>query len=85
MSDRFADSLQASAASADQMVTPERSVFGTRVPRPTGVGRHLVVVVVFSLVALGIAIGFAEGGNGNSNGESATTTEKPRFQRAPSP
>ncbi len=35
-------------------------MFGTRLPRPTGVGRHLVVVLVISAVALGIAIWFAE-------------------------
>ncbi len=44
----------------DRMVTPARSVFGTRLPRPTGVGKHLIVVFILSLVALGIAIGFAE-------------------------
>ena len=44
----------------DRMVTPERSVFGTRLPRPTGVGRHLMVVIAFSLVALAVAIAFAE-------------------------
>lgn len=44
----------------DRMVTPERSVFGTRLPRPTGVGKHLIVVFILSLVALAIAIGFAE-------------------------
>ena len=46
----------------DQLVEAERSVFGTRLPRPTGVGRHLFVVIVLSLVALGIAIFFAERG-----------------------
>jgi len=44
----------------DRMVTPERSVFGTRLPRPTGVGRHLIVVIAFSVIALGVAIAFAE-------------------------
>ncbi|HEY4220471.1 MAG TPA: hypothetical protein VGO62_03995 [Myxococcota bacterium] len=44
----------------DQMVTAERSMFGTRLPRPTGVGRHLVVVVIVSAIALAIAIAFAE-------------------------
>lgn len=44
----------------DRMVTPERSVFGTRLPRPTGVGRHLIVVIAFSLIALAVAIAFAE-------------------------
>jgi hypothetical protein len=44
----------------DQMVTAERSMFGTRLPRPTGVGRHLIVVIVVSAIALGIAIAFAE-------------------------
>jgi hypothetical protein len=42
------------------MVTAERSMFGTRLPRPTGVGRHLIVVMVVSAIALGIAIWFAE-------------------------
>jgi hypothetical protein len=42
------------------MVTAERSMFGTRLPRPTGVGRHLVVVAVIFALALGIAIYFAE-------------------------
>jgi hypothetical protein len=46
----------------DQMVQAERSMFGTRLPRPTGVGRHLVLVIVVSAVALGIAIYFAESG-----------------------
>jgi hypothetical protein len=44
----------------DQMVTAEKSMFGTRLPRPTGVGRHLIVVVVVFGLALGIAIYFAE-------------------------
>jgi hypothetical protein len=44
----------------DQMVTAERSMFGTRRPRPTGVGRHLVVVLVVSAIALVLAIVFAE-------------------------
>ena len=44
----------------DRMVTPERSVFGTRLPRPPGVGRHLIVVVVLLLAALAVAIFFAE-------------------------
>lgn len=35
-------------------------MFGTRLPRPTGVGRHLVVVILVSAIALGIAIWFAE-------------------------
>jgi hypothetical protein len=42
------------------MVTAERSMFGTRLPRPTGVGRHLVVVIIVSVVALALAIVFAE-------------------------
>lgn len=46
--------------SGDQMVTAERSMFGTRLPRPTGVGRHLVIVLVVFAVALGLAIVFAE-------------------------
>jgi hypothetical protein len=46
----------------DHLVQAERSMFGTRLPRPTGVGRHLVVVALVSAVALGIAIYFAESG-----------------------
>lgn len=49
--------------SGDQMVTAERSMFGTRLPRPTGVGRHLVIVLVIFVVALGLAIAFAESGS----------------------
>lgn len=56
------------------MVTPERSVFGTRIPRPTGVGRHLLVVVGLSLFALIIAIMFAERG----------TDQRPEEAPAPS-
>lgn len=37
-------------------------MFGTRLPRPTGVGRHLVLVALVSAIALGIAIYFAESG-----------------------
>ena len=81
MTERFSDPMQPSAASGDQLVTPERSVFGTRVPRPTGVGRHLVVVVILSLFALGIAIGFAEGGEDTGS----QGPQKTRFQRSASP
>ena len=42
------------------MVTPERSVFGTRAPRPTGVGRHMVIVIGLAILALVVAIVFAE-------------------------
>lgn len=42
------------------MVTAERSMFGTRLPRPTGVGRHLVVVFVVTAIALAVVIWFAE-------------------------
>lgn len=45
---------------SDRLVTPERSVFGTRLPRPVGVGRHLLVVILLSAIALGITIAFAE-------------------------
>ena len=47
-------------ALSDRMVTPERSVFGTRAPRPTGVGRHLIVVIILSILAIGVAVVFAE-------------------------
>ncbi|MBI1948186.1 MAG: hypothetical protein HYS27_21025 [Deltaproteobacteria bacterium] len=61
--------------SGDRLVTAERSMFGTRLPRPTGVGRHLVVVLVIFVVALGLAIAFAEsrGGDGTP-GPSPTPT-----------
>jgi hypothetical protein len=42
------------------MVTAERSMFGTRLPRPTGVGRHLIVVLLVSGIALAVVIWFAE-------------------------
>ena len=42
-------------------VDPEdQSMFGTRRPRPASVGRHLLVVFVCFLMALGMAIYFAE-------------------------
>ena len=44
----------------DRMITPERSVFGTQLPRPVGVGKHLIVVVLLSVLALAMAIGFAQ-------------------------
>ncbi len=55
----------------DQLVPAERSMFGTRLPRPTGVGRHLVVVLVVFVVALGIAIAFAES-RGSADGAPPT-------------
>jgi hypothetical protein len=51
----------------EQMVAAERSMFGTRLPRPTGVGRHLFVVLVVSALALGLAIYFAESGGAASS------------------
>jgi hypothetical protein len=53
----------------DRMVTPEKSMFGTRIPRPTGVGRHLIVVIILFLLALTMAIAFAERDEGASEGE----------------
>jgi hypothetical protein len=44
----------------DELVTPERSMFGTRLPRPTGVGKHLLVVLVITGFALVAAVIFAE-------------------------
>ncbi|MCC7108021.1 MAG: hypothetical protein IT382_01925 [Deltaproteobacteria bacterium] len=58
--------LHDSQDQGDQMVTAERSMFGTRLPRPTGVGRHLVIVLVVFAVALGLAIVFAESGASDS-------------------
>lgn len=65
----------------DRLVTPERSVFGTRVPRPVGVGRHLLVVIVLSLVALGLTIAFAER---DASGTDIEPDAK-RFAAPPSP
>lgn len=63
--------------SGDQLVPAERSMFGTRLPRPTGVGRHLVVVLVVFVVALGIAIVFAESRGGADAGASAPPAATP--------
>lgn len=60
MKDTQKDPREPPDALSDRLVTPERSLFGTRLPRPVGVGRHLLVVIVLSLVALAIAILFAE-------------------------
>ena len=60
----------------DRMVTPERSVFGTRLPRPTGVGRHLLVVIAFSVIALGVAIVFAERDTSGTDDGKATSDAK---------
>jgi hypothetical protein len=60
----------------DGLVTAERSVFGTRLPRPTGVGRHLVVVGFLSLLALGIAVYLAERGARAPEATPATTKFK---------
>ena len=38
----------------------EASVFRTQMPRPVGVGRHLVVVLISFAIALALAIFFAE-------------------------
>lgn len=54
------DPAARAATATGHLVTPERSVFGTRLPRPTGVGRHLTVVILMALIALAVAIGFAE-------------------------
>lgn len=60
MADRLPGGDLEQSALSDRLVTPERSVFGTRLPRPTGVGRHLLVVLFLSLIALAVAILFAE-------------------------
>ena len=38
----------------------DQSLFGTRRPRPASVGRHLLVVLLCFLSALGMAIYYAE-------------------------
>jgi hypothetical protein len=57
------------------MVTAERSMFGTRLPRPTGVGRHLIVVLAVSAIALGLAIAFAERSTSPAGGTSDAAVE----------
>jgi hypothetical protein len=44
----------------EKWVTPEKSVFRTRIPRPTNAGAHLAMALVMFLLALGVAIYFAE-------------------------
>lgn len=66
----------------EQMVAAERSMFGTRLPRPTGVGRHLFVVLVVSALALGLAIYFAESGGGRPP-PTAPATTTPNTSAAP--
>lgn len=68
------------APASGHLVTPERSVFGTRLPRPTGVGRHLTVVILMALIALAVAIGFAE----RSPDAEAAAGSTERFTRPPS-
>ena len=63
--------------SGDRLVTAERSMFGTRLPRPTGVGRHLVVVLVIFVVALGLAIAFAESRGGSDDAGAKPTPASP--------
>ena len=65
----------------DRMVTPERSVFGTQLPRPVGVGKHLIVVVILSVLALAIAIIFAQSQEVQSDGGKKDT--KPASASAP--
>ena len=54
------DEISPPARGHDSLVTPESSMFGTRTPRPEGAGRHLLVVLAVSLMALGLAVLFAE-------------------------
>lgn len=44
----------------DAFVTPDLSVFRTKVPRPTSTMRHLVLAAVTFLIALAAAIFYAE-------------------------
>ncbi|MFZ9886576.1 MAG: hypothetical protein ACO3JL_03645 [Myxococcota bacterium] len=67
------------AARADRLVTPERSVFGTRLPRPVGVGRHLLIVFVVFVGALFIAVVFSERSGPNDD----VKQDAKRFSPAP--
>ncbi len=39
-----------------KMVQVERSMFGTRAPRPEGAGKHIVVIVAVILIGLVVAL-----------------------------
>ena len=54
----------------------DQSMFGTRRPRPASVGRHLLGGLVCFLMALGMAIYFAEAAPSEPRG-AAKTTEPP--------
>jgi hypothetical protein len=79
------DPARAPPTFQDNLVTVEESLFGTRLPRPTGVGRHLIVVAVVFIAALALAVAFAErqtpkknddttSGEKNATPHKATTT-----------
>lgn len=55
----------------------DQSLFGTRRPRPLGVGRHLLVVLCCFLMALGLAIFYAEGTPGATQDAQPASTSQP--------
>ena len=55
----------------------DQSLFGTRRPRPLGVGRHLLVVICCFLMALGLAIFYAEGTPGATQKFQPSPTSQP--------
>lgn len=56
------------------VIEPEdQSLFGTRRPRPMSVGRHLLVVLVCFLLALGVAIFYAESAPNPESGTPKTS------------
>ena len=59
-------------------IDPEdQSMFGTRRPRPASVGRHLLVVFVCFLMALGMAVYFAETAPTQSQNTDTSTAPPP--------
>ena len=56
----------------------DQSLFGTRRPRPMGVGRHLLVVLLCFLAALGLAVFYAEAPiEGGANSAEQPTSPPP--------
>ena len=59
-------------------IEPEdQSLFGTQRPRPMGVGRHLLVVLLCFLAALGLAIYYAESPIETKGGTQSPTAPPP--------
>lgn len=55
--------------SSDNMVFAEKSLFGTRLPRPTNIGLHIAIALITLILSLIIAIFYAEHASNLSEGE----------------